>query len=318
MTLTTTHPLDRYLKPRIRDANISSTSLVFTFFCDVVTQHGGEIWLGSIIHAMAPLGISERLVRTAVFRLQQDGWLMSHKRGRRSYYHLTPTGLNFYQRAADRIYACNKPDRENTWTLVITSMVSKEKLDTLKRGLTWQGFGRLAAGVYALPGERQASLNELLDDLDIHDSIVTMQAHADDTKGLHKLVLSRWNIDDLRHKYRGFNRHYRQVLKTLTSNKPTDGHSLLLLRVILIHEYRRILLADPELPAAMLPPRWEGFAARSLTGEIYSELIGQTTQWVSQEMHNAEGRMKPDPAASENRFETHSMTRPFAGTEICT
>ena len=59
----------------MQEGNISSTAVVFTFFCDVVTQHGGEIWLGSVIQALAPLGINERLTRTAVFRLVQDDWL---------------------------------------------------------------------------------------------------------------------------------------------------------------------------------------------------------------------------------------------------
>ena len=96
MSLSATTAMDRFLQSRIAKGNISSTTLVFTFFCDVVTQHGGEIWLGSVIHALAPLGINERLTRTAVFRLVQDGWLESRKQGRRSYYRLTQTGQNYY------------------------------------------------------------------------------------------------------------------------------------------------------------------------------------------------------------------------------
>ena len=65
-------PLKQFLLQRMRDANISCTTLVFTFFCDVVTQHGGEIWLGSVIHALAPLGVNQRSTRTAVFRLVGD------------------------------------------------------------------------------------------------------------------------------------------------------------------------------------------------------------------------------------------------------
>ena len=98
MTNKATSPLDRFLQQRMQTGNISSTTLVFTFFCDVVTQHGGEIWLGSVIHALAPLGVNERLIRTAVFRLVQDGWLESRKLGRRSYYRLTRTGQHYYRR----------------------------------------------------------------------------------------------------------------------------------------------------------------------------------------------------------------------------
>ncbi len=72
MSNKTSSLLDQFLLFRMQEGNISSTTLVFTFFCDVVTQHGGEIWMGSIIRALAPLGINERLTRTSVFRLVQD------------------------------------------------------------------------------------------------------------------------------------------------------------------------------------------------------------------------------------------------------
>jgi phenylacetic acid degradation operon negative regulatory protein len=303
-----THPLDQFLQQRMCEANISSKTLVFTFFCDVVTQHGGEIWLGSIIHALAPLGINERLTRTAVFRLQQDGWLESRKQGRRSYYQLTPTGQNYYQRAASRIYASSKPDWDGCWTLIFTSMVDEEKRDTLKRGLIWLGYGRLAAGLYALPGKQHSSLNELLADLDLQDSVMLMQARADDTDSLQKLVLSRWKLDDLRQRYRQFTSLYGNARAAMFDKKPADEHSLFLLRVLLIHEYRRILLADPELPAAMLPVDWEGYSAQTLTAEIYSELAAQTARWVNRELFNADGHMNGGSNDLKKRFSNSSSS----------
>ena len=52
---------------------IRSTSLIVTLFGDVVSQHGGVIWLGSLVEALGLLGIDERLVRTSTFRLVQEG-----------------------------------------------------------------------------------------------------------------------------------------------------------------------------------------------------------------------------------------------------
>jgi len=69
-----------------------------------------------------------------------------------------------------------------------------------------------------------------------------------------------------------------------------------------VHEYRRILLSDPELPAEMLPADWEAYAAQSLTGEIYRQLAGPTTQWVNQELLNADGNMKNSASILSNRF----------------
>lgn len=294
MNAQATHPLDRFLLQRMQEGNISSTALVFTFFCDVVTQHGGEIWMGSIIRALAPLGINERLTRTSVFRLVQDGWLESRKQGRRSYYRLTQTGQNYYQRAASRIYTTKQAEWDGNWTLLFTSMIPEDRRDALNRGLLWLGYGRMAAGVYALPHNQRPALDQLLADLGLQDKIVAMQARADDTEDLQKLVASRWKLDDLRERYKAFIKHYRTSLKALNNRNPASRHSMFLLRVLLIHEYRRILLSDPELPAAMLPVDWDGHVAQSLSGEIYHLLAAESTKWVTHELLNAGGFMQGD------------------------
>lgn len=302
MTSKTTGPLDSFLQQRMQEGNISSTALVFTFFCDVVTQHGGEIWLGSVIQALAPLGINERLTRTAVFRLVQDGWLESRKQGRRSYYRLTRTGQNYYQRSAPRIYASGKPDWDGVWTLLFTALVPEDKRDALHRGLSWLGYGRMAAGVFALPCNDRPPLDELLADLDLENSMVHMQAQAESAESLQKLVMSRWKLDDLRQRYKAFTLVYRKAMKSLQSKTPPGGHSLFLLRVLMLHEYRRILLNDPELPAAMLPADWEGYAAQSLVSEIYRKIAPGTTSWANRELLNADGHLKGGANMLKTRF----------------
>lgn len=300
--------LDHFLQQRMQVSNISSTTLVITFFCDVVTQHGGEIWLGSVIHALAPLGINERLTRTAVFRLVQEGWLESRKQGRRSYYRLTQTGQNYYQRAAKRIYASNKPAWDGIWTLLFVSLVPEDKRDPLHRGLSWLGYGRMAAGVYALPCNDHAPLDDLLSDLELENSIVQMKASADNTETLQKLVMARWNLQNLRQRYEAFITQYREMQAAIQSIEKPAAHSLFLLRVLLVHEYRRILLNDPELPAAMLPADWEGSSAQSLTGEIYRDLVTPTRKWVNRELLNADGPMKGNPGTRKSRFPKPSST----------
>ena len=231
---------------------ISSTSLLITLFCDVVIRHGGEIWLGSLIRSLAPLGISERLVRTAVFRLVQDNWLIARKEGRRSYYSLSPWGHKQYQRAARRIYSSERPGWDGIWTLVIPSFVNENKREPLRKGLLWQGFGLLSTGVYALPSQDRESLNELLTELDIQESVVIMTARADETitgDALQRQVMERWNLAELDEQYQSFLGRYRPVHSYLSGNGSPDPERAFLLRILMIHDYRRILLRDPELSA---------------------------------------------------------------------
>ncbi|MDO6806812.1 hypothetical protein Q4595_30420, partial [Wenyingzhuangia sp. 1_MG-2023] len=77
---------------------------VITIYGDAIEPHGGTVWLGSLIKLLEPIGINERLMRTTIFRLTQDGWLMSDKVGRRSYYSLTDPGRRKFKKAFRRVY----------------------------------------------------------------------------------------------------------------------------------------------------------------------------------------------------------------------
>jgi phenylacetic acid degradation operon negative regulatory protein len=302
MKSTVGNSLECFTRQRMSDGQISATSLVFTFFCDVVTQHGGEVWLGSVIQTLEPLGINERLTRTAVFRLVKDGWLESRKQGRRSYYRLTQTGQNYYQRAAQRIYAMHKPEWHGDWSLCFTALVPENKRETLNRGLLWLGYGRMATTVFALPCYPHPELKALLVDLGLQDSVILMRAEADSAESLKKLVLTHWKLDGLRAQYSLFIGHYLQAQKILRKAESQSAHSMLLLRIVLVHEYRKILLSDPELPAAMLPADWEGFAAQSLTGNLYKQLSKLSSNWAKHELIGANGLTECDDGTLAARF----------------
>src|SRR5690625_2378432 len=78
---------------------IRATSLIISVYGDAIAPRGGTVWLGSLISALKPLGLNERLVRTSVYRLSQEGWLSSQRIGRRSYYSLTRAGWRSFERA---------------------------------------------------------------------------------------------------------------------------------------------------------------------------------------------------------------------------
>ncbi len=291
---TSSHSIRKFLSVRMAQGNISSTSLLITLFCDAVTRHGGEIWLGSLIRSLSPLGVSERLVRTAVFRLVQDDWLVSRKEGRRSYYNLSPSGFNQYQRAARRIYSNKRPEWDGVWTLVIPSFVQEEKREPLRKGLLWQGFGLLSPGVYAIPSQNRKSLSELLSELDVRDSVVIMSARADESingDALQRQVVERWNLAKLGEQYQFFLDRYQPVLRYLSGKGAPDAERAFALRILLIHDYRRILLRDPELPLDMLPNDWAGFDAHNVTANIYKCIGAGSASWFSYTMENTKGSL---------------------------
>jgi len=74
------------------------------------------VWLGSLMKLVEPMGISQRLVRTSVYRLVQESWLQTEKVGRYSYYSLTGPGLRRFEQPFP---ACLQPlDPGVEWQLV--------------------------------------------------------------------------------------------------------------------------------------------------------------------------------------------------------
>src|SRR5271170_7302477 len=94
-------------------------SLLITIFGDAIAPRGGAITLGSLISLAQPFGLTERLVRTSVARLADDGWLVARRDGRRSEYRITPTGRDSFAEATRRIYGTIPDSWSGQWTLVI-------------------------------------------------------------------------------------------------------------------------------------------------------------------------------------------------------
>lgn len=109
----------RILARRVADRSFSGTSMVVTVFGDSVSQHGGWIWLGSLIATLEPLGFSERRVRTAVYRLAKQDWLKADQVGRQRFFCFTDDAQAHYARAARRIYAAGRKEWDGRWTLVL-------------------------------------------------------------------------------------------------------------------------------------------------------------------------------------------------------
>ena len=105
-----TDPIDaclRTLRGRFRRQRpLRSGSLLMTILGDAIAPRGGRVTLGSLIRLAAPLGLPERLVRTSVARLAQDGWLAARRSGRTSEYKLSARGRRRFAAATRRIYGC--------------------------------------------------------------------------------------------------------------------------------------------------------------------------------------------------------------------
>lgn len=197
---------------RVGDSSISCSTMIVTLFGEVVSQHGSWIWLGSLINTLAPLGYSERLVRTAVYRLMQSDWLQAKRIGRKSYYCITDTACGHYEKAERRIYASEPTEWDGSWILVAPALLSEEKREEFHKSLLWQGFNTLVTGMYTHPSSDTTSLDETIYEQRIGGEVVVMKAKTTDLQSqeaIRRLVKNRWNFDELEASYAEFVQFFR-------------------------------------------------------------------------------------------------------------
>lgn len=278
-------------------------SLITTVFGDAIAPRGGTVWLGSLIRAMANFGISERLVRTSVFRLAKDGWLQSRQVGRRSYYSLTDEGRERFALATHRIYGEPVEEWDGKWCLLLLSGLDTRTKDVVRKECGWLGFGLLSANVLAHPTPDIADLDVTVRRLGVAETLVVMRGQTIRGDGaMRQLARNSWNLDDIDQRYAEFVQRYRPVYKALSGKTKLDDKSAFLIRTLLIQEYRKVLLRDPWLPTELLPAGWHGAMAYQLCRNLYRAVHTQTDAYLDEVMVTAEGPLPPPSRIYKQRF----------------
>lgn len=284
---------------------IRASSLIITLYGDTIEPHGGTVWLGSLINALEPIGISERLMRTSIFRLSQDGWINSDKVGRRSYYGLTHQGHRKFEQAFQRIYTPNRQAWDNRWFIIVVNLLSPEEKKLLCDELKWQGFASISSQLIASPCAEKYALKDTLRLLQLEDKVVVFESSTDGqftNKPIQQLVKECWEIDALAEQYQEFIALFYPVWQELSDMERLDPKSCFLTRTLLIHEYRKLQLRDPQLPEELLPLDWEGRAARQLCRNIYKKVTTAAEKWIEHNMESAVGPLPNTNDAFSKRF----------------
>lgn len=278
-------------------------SLITTVFGDSIAPRGGVVWLGSLIRVMSDFGINERLVRTSVFRLAKDGWLQSSQIGRRSYYSLGEEGRERFEQAAHRIYAEPSSEWDGTWHLMLLSGLDAAQKEIVRKEFSWQGFGAMSPNVLAHPAPDMADLDVTLRRLDLADEIVVMSAKTiRSAAAMRGLAESSWNLDDIDGRYKSFVKTFRPVLAKLHKTTVVEAKTAFLLRTMLIQEYRKVLLRDPQLPLELLPANWHGSPAYQLCRDLYLGLHKAADEYLTTVMETADGSLPPPGKSASSRF----------------
>lgn len=259
----TRHPLAQQLIKKLHDeGRLRVWSIIITVLGDVGEPMGGKISIADLITICGHMDIEPQAVRTAMSRLSKEGWVKSTAdANRRAIYVPTTASRHKFLDAAHQIYAPVNDAKNINWVYGILPKTSAKKRQSIIKALSaitpiW------IDGMMAIwPKHMTAHLPK-----DIEDSLILFdekprlgasitlsiepQPHAEFCQDLIKLIN---NLD----KARG---HI----------SPEDG---LVLRVLLVHFWRRLVLRYPHISAPLDQNIWPLSALHHRMALAYHDLV---------------------------------------------
>ena len=293
-------------------SRVQAGSLITTVFGDSILPRGGRVSLGSMIQLLQPLGVNERLVRTAVFRLVKEEWLQSEALGRKTDYMLTPSGRRRFDEASLQIYAADIPGWDRRWRLMlVVGELDSRVREQLRRALFWHGFGETTSGCFVHPTADLEKVTESLVSEGLGEvlgqliAMVAVNSRAAQCASDIAMVQKAWNLDELALSYENFLQKYQGIRDALAAHGPADmsEEDAFLVRTLLIHDVRRLLLRDPQLPDSLLPSTWPGSHARLLCRDLYRKLLPLSERHLDANVRLSSGQVPQATPVLVNRFE---------------
>lgn len=264
-------------------------SLAVTIFGDCISLYGGNVWLGSLVSTMERFKLNSRQIRTAVFRLVQNGWLESERFGRRSIYGLSALGIQDYGRATSQIYRSKYKPWNGQWTILACNKEDFFDYANFRKQLHWLGFGELPGATFVHPNLDIVAFNQLVAEFRVVDQIAIWDGQLTSTLEGSSVLLEAWDFTDLRARFEKFLSRFSILMSDMSEEEWSVPANSFVVRVLLIHEYRRILLQVADLPEAIFPENWPGIAAMSLAKIIYAKVSAPSQLFVSRNLENRDG-----------------------------
>ncbi|MBL4673986.1 MAG: hypothetical protein JKX81_17120 [Arenicella sp.] len=285
-----------FIESLILDRRVHAKSLVSTLYGDMVVTNDGFAWVETVCAALELLGVNDRLVRTALFRLREDGWVTATRSGRKSYYQLTESADAQTRQAEQRIYYSDTPSWDGSWVLIflLAPSLDAELRREFEQELGWIGFGAMSKRVWAYPGNKFELISEKINRLDLTGKVIAMRC-----KNIHEVDLGL-NIDDrelaamcmpiseVESIYKQFIQDFSPLIDEYgVFSMQGNNAEMLSLRLLMMDEYRRATLRDPHLPRALLPDNWAGHEAFVLCGKIYKQIYKAANMHYKELQRNA-------------------------------
>lgn len=267
---------------------VRTQDLIFTLYGEYLQYRGGEAWIGSLIELLGTLDVSAQAVRSTTSRMARKGWLTSEKRGRNSFYALTPKAIHLLSEGAEQIFHSPPNGWDGNWYLVTYGFTDDLTAvrHQLRKRLAWLGFGQLANGTLISPRDRRQEVQAILDDLDAHAYTDYFRAQPIQFDRAPAFASRCWDLAAMSERYQDFIQKYQpqfeQDQRQASNGQAPDLAHYFRRRFWLIHEYRYFPFSDPYLPASLLPEDWPGETAVVLFQQYHTWLEARANAYVDE------------------------------------
>jgi phenylacetic acid degradation operon negative regulatory protein len=135
----------------------------------------------------------------------------------------------------------------------------------------------------------------------IAEGAIRLEVSAEGVMG-RRLVEASWSLERTAESYREFIKTFAPLESWIGGADKISTADAMLARVLLIHHYRRAILRDPLLPAALLPPAWPAADARRLCARLYQALLPASESWLDACGESVTGPLPPPGPELDRRF----------------
>lgn len=222
-------------------------SLLVTVFGDLA-QNEGDAIEGTVLTAlMADMGIKPEAIRVALHRLRNDEWIVSYKNGRTSQHSLTAHGRQISAAANPRIYNAPQQATEK-WQMVILENATAHTRNLMEDS----GFAAFMPRVY----------------LGASTAVAPKGTIALEPKIVPSWLAGQFEPKDLLQDYAALHHALLEMRQALAEAKPLNTRETTMLRCLIVHNWRRLVLKHPELPRSLYSESWRGHDCRALVSDL--------------------------------------------------
>lgn len=255
----------------VTDAPVSY--LIYSSLSFYGDRRGGEIPGTWFVAALESLGVAPAAVRQTLFRMERDEELVTRKEGRVKWYRASPYARAEIGAGVQKIFDRADTGWDGYWTLVLTQFPNELRLqrERVRNILQVEGFAALGNGAYVHARDRAERLRNALDGAGVLAYVTVFRADKVHGTSDRDFAHGHWDLDALGKEYSEFLRQFTPIADARISTYSLETQFALRFAVVLA--FLEIAWRDPELPTAMLPPRWPGTQARTLARKLYERFL---------------------------------------------